>query len=85
MPEWDLVQGIGDVFLTVRHRNKHIMIDLGTGNNNKMWVFPGLSQSTSSLTRDSNWAMRDKQEASLALQSQSITQELTISIGYRHH
>jgi hypothetical protein len=39
-------------------RNKHIMIDLGTGNNNKMYVPPHLRR----LLMSSNWPMADKQE-----------------------
>ena len=42
-------------------RNKHIMIDLGTGNNNKMYVSPRVID----LLMSSNWAMADKQEVSL--------------------
>jgi len=40
--------------------NKHIMIDLGTGNNNKMYVPFRVTRSLMS----SNWAMGDKQEVS---------------------
>lgn len=49
-------------------RNKHIMIDLGTGNNNKMYVSSLLRSFTCRLPlilrRFSNWAMDNKQEVS---------------------
>ena len=42
-------------------RNKHIMIDLGTGNNNKMYVYlNGAARELGLIS--SNWAMGDKQE-----------------------
>jgi hypothetical protein len=43
------------------NRNKHIMIDLGTGNNNKMYVDPRTGKKKLIC---SNWAMGDKQEVS---------------------
>ena len=44
-------------------RNKHIMIDLGTGNNNKMYVYLNGAARELGLI-NSNWAMGDKQEVS---------------------
>ncbi|KAI0631408.1 4A/4B type thioredoxin-like protein [Trametes polyzona] len=47
------------------YRNKHIMIDLGTGNNNKMYVLiPGVTCCImlTSYVHLSNWAMDNKQE-----------------------
>ena len=50
--------------LLIAGRNKHIMIDLGTGNNNKMWVcHPSLV--SASHRPSSNWAMDNKQEVSI--------------------
>ena len=46
-------------------RNKHIMIDLGTGNNNKMYVLkrtPHTHRLTDKTNLHSNWAMDNKQE-----------------------
>lgn len=52
------------VHLSVLHSNKHIMIDLGTGNNNKMCVF--LRSLLSSVDQGfRNWAMDNKQEVSI--------------------
>ncbi len=51
--------------LTLEDSNKHIMIDLGTGNNNKMCVVLPPSTTLHRLTRpSSNWAMDNKQEVS---------------------
>jgi len=50
-------------------RNKHIMIDLGTGNNNKMCVFRLATRfiwclPCAAARSCSNWAMDSKQEVS---------------------
>lgn len=51
------------IHLGVVCRNKHIMIDLGTGNNNKMSVSVTLPYECNSHPYSvSNWAMDNKQE-----------------------
>lgn len=65
-------------------RNKHIMIDLGTGNNNKMCVFSvPASRRVYRISR--NWAMDNKQEVSEHPRLPRSSIHLFLSLAYRHH
>jgi Mitosis protein DIM1 len=54
------------ILISANSRNKHIMIDLGTGNNNKMYVcelFALVDHAVDTwIVFFSNWAMDNKQE-----------------------